>query len=80
MRIQALLLLCCVMAVLCGIALFWSAPSGRIGLWLQGLFLMSAFLTLVFSLVLLVSAARRSIDSSITAHFDHTRTRQSNDE
>lgn len=65
MRRPALLLLCSVTALLSGAGCYWAGPEGRIVLWMQGLFLVSALLTLVLLLAVVVSVARASIESSV---------------
>ena len=70
MRIHALLLLSVTTALLSGVAFFWSVPSGHIGVWLLGLFLLSSLLTLIFALIILVTAARRSIEQTISESID----------
>ena len=63
MRTHALLLMCGVTALISGVAYFGIFPNSRLSPWLLGLFVCSSLLSLLFLLVLVVSAALRSIDA-----------------
>jgi len=65
MRIQALLLMSAITALLSGLAFYWLAPTGNVGVWLIGLLLLSSLLTVISAMLLLVKAARRSIEYSM---------------
>jgi hypothetical protein len=68
MRLQALLLVCGVTALLSGVAFFGASLGGGIDVWLKWLFIVSTLLALIFLLLMLVNYARRSIESSVKDH------------
>lgn len=70
MRIHALLLLSAITALLCGLTFFWLAPTGQVGLWLMGLLLLSSLLTVISALLIVVTAARNSIESRMSKSVD----------
>ncbi|MFG0244638.1 MAG: hypothetical protein ACF8MF_01125 [Phycisphaerales bacterium JB052] len=66
MRIYALIALCFMVALMSGLALFWSMTTKTHELWLDGLFILALLLTLVFLLSLIKRAASDSLVSSLS--------------
>lgn len=66
MRIYALIAVCFMVALMSGLALFWSMTSRTHELWLDGLFILALLLTLLFLLSLIKRAASDSLVSSIS--------------
>ncbi len=66
MRIYALIALCFMVALMSGLALFWSITSKTQELWLDGIFILASLLTLEFLLSLIKRAASDSLLSSIS--------------
>jgi len=67
MRILALLLMCLIVALLSGLALFWSITSKTHEIWLDVLFVIAIVLTLGSALSLIKRAASDSLFSSYSS-------------
>lgn len=61
MRIFALLFVCFMVALMSGLALFWSITSSAQGLWLDCLFLMALILALLITLSIVKRTASDSM-------------------
>ncbi len=64
MRLRALLLICCLVAVLSGLALF-TPMRGYPGEWLDAMFLAAVLIALVVALSMLVRVATKSFQGRI---------------
>lgn len=71
MRLHALMLICCIVAVLSGQALFVTFGARRGG-WLDAVFLVSVLVALLLLLGMLVRKASQSFGTRIGSKTDHT--------
>lgn len=70
MRLRALMLLCCVVALLSGLSLFTPLGRGNAGSWLDIMFIVAIAMTLILGLSMLTKVAAKSVETSLSSKVD----------